>query len=153
MASVYFYHLTERPLESTLSVLVSKALDAGWRVAVRGRSATLLERLDSYLWMGDGFVPHGLSGGPHDAMQPVLLTAQNQAANDPACVISVEGADIATEEIATLKRVCILFDGADPGAVEHARSQWRDLTAAGVQAQYWAEDGGRWMKKAESGGG
>ncbi|MEM7720517.1 MAG: DNA polymerase III subunit chi, partial [Pseudomonadota bacterium] len=31
-----------------------------------------------------------------------------------------------------------------------ARTQWRSLTEAGITAQYWAEEAGRWVKKAES---
>ena len=150
MGAVYFYHLTERPLEATLPVLIGKALEAGWRVAVRGRDDALLERLDKQLWQGDGFLPHGRSGGPHDADQPVLLTI-DAATNAATCLMSVGGADITAAEVQSSDRACVLFDGADEAAVEHARTQWRTLTDAGVAAQYWSEDGGRWQKKAESG--
>lgn len=150
MGAAYFYHLTERPLETTLPVLLGKALDAGWRVEVRGREAGMLDRLDRQLWQGDGFLPHGLAGGGHDSDQPVLLTTNN-GGNAATCVMSVGGADISKDEIATLERVCILFDGADPAALETARNQWRTLTQQGAEAQYWAEESGRWIKKAESG--
>lgn len=149
MGAAFFYHLTERPLEATLPVLLGKALGAGWRVAVRGKTERMLERLDLHLWQGDGFLPHGMAGGAHDEIQPVLLTT-GVAANGAACVMSVEGADVTPSEIADLARVCILFDGADPSAVEHARGQWRAVTEAGLAAEYWAEEGGRWVKKAES---
>ncbi len=152
MGAAYFYHLTERPLEATLPVLIGKALEAGWRVTVRGRDDALLERLDKHLWQGDGFLPHGRSGGPHDADQPVLLTT-GDAANNATCLMSVGGADIAAAEVQSSDRACVLFDGADEAALEHARNQWRNLTEAGVSAQYWAEEAGRWTKKAESGGG
>jgi DNA polymerase-3 subunit chi len=149
MGAAYFYHLTERPLEATLPVLIGKALGAGWRVAVRGRDADLLDRLDRQLWQGDGFLPHGLAGGDHDADQPVLLTT-GAIGNGATCLMSVGGADVSPEEAGAGERVCILFDGADQGAVEHARNQWKTLTGAGVAAQYWAEEDGRWVKKAES---
>ena len=149
MGAAFFYHLTERPLEATLPVLVGKALGAGWRVAVRGTNPQNLERLDQHLWNGDGFLPHGLDGGPHDAEQPVLLTT-GEATNGAVCVMSVDGAEVSSDEIAKLERVCILFDGADAAAVDHARTQWRTVTEAGLEAEYWAEDGGRWVKKAES---
>lgn len=149
MGAAFFYHLTERPLEATLPVLLGKALGAGWRVAVRGTNAQNLERLDQHLWQGDGFLPHGMAGGPHDADQPVLLTT-DAAANDATCVMSVDGAEVAPDEIAKLERVCILFDGANPDAVDHARAQWRRVTEAGLAAEYWAEDGGKWVKKASS---
>lgn len=150
MGAAYFYHLTGQPLERTLPVLLEKARAAGWRVAVRGRERTHLEWLDRQLWQGEGFLPHGLEGGPHDADQPIILTT-GKAANAAACVMTVGGAEITAEEVAALERVCILFDGGDEAAVECARNQWRALTEQGVRAQYWAENGGRWEKKAESG--
>ncbi|MBM1219093.1 DNA polymerase III subunit chi [Ponticoccus sp. SC2-23] len=155
MGAAYFYHLTEQPLEATLPALIGKARAAGWMVEVRGREAGLLDRLDEHLWTGidDMFLPHSRAGGPYDALQPVLLCVEGQvAANTPACLMAVGGAGVTPGECAALERVCILFDGHDPEAVQQARSQWRDLTGAGVVAQYWAQEGGRWMKNAESGG-
>lgn len=149
MGDVYFYHLTERPLEATLPVLLDKATRAGWRVAVRGKDSKRLEELDASLWNGDGFLPHGLAGGKFDEQQPVLLTS-GASANSPHCLMTVDGAEVTFEEVSKLERVCILFNGADAGAVEAARAQWRELTDAGAKAKYWAEDGGRWSMKAES---
>lgn len=151
MGAVFFYHLTRRPLEATLPVLLEKSLAAGWRVAIRGTDPGRLSWLDEKLWLGpeDGFLPHGLSGGPHDADQPVLLTT-GTAANDPSCVMAVDGAEVTAEEVAALERVCILFDGHDTTAVQVAREQWKALTGGGAKAQYWSEDSGRWEKKAEA---
>ena len=152
MGAAYFYHLTRKPLEATLPTLLEKALGAGWRVAVRGTDGARMDWLDQKLWLGadDGFLPHGVSGGPHDAAQPVLLTTASQAANAPHCVMTVDGATIAPDEVQALERVCVLFDGNDPVAVEAARDQWRTLTGAGCSAQYWSEESGRWEKKAET---
>ena len=150
MGEVYFYHLTERPLDATLPVLLRRALDAGWRVAIRGRDQRQLQNLDASLWQGEGFLPHGLAGGPHDDMQPVLLTT-GAASNEPGCLMAVDGAEVTPEETEALERVCILFNGIDEGAVEGARAQWRTLASAGVKAKYWAEEGGRWTMKAEGG--
>jgi DNA polymerase-3 subunit chi len=153
MGAVYFYHLTQRPLEHTLPVLLGKARQAGWAIAVRGVDQGRLQWLDEQLWQGpdDGFLPHGLAGGPHDALQPVLLTTQHEAANGARCVMAIDGADVTPEEVSALDRVCILFDGTDMQAVDHARGQWRALTGAGCAAQYWSEESGRWEKKADSG--
>lgn len=152
MGAVYFYHLTRQPLEQTLPILLDKARQAGWRIAVRGTDPARLDWLDEKLWLGpeDGFLPHGRAGGPHDAAQPVLLTSEALAANDPACVMAVDGAAIDPDEVNTLERVCILFDGNDDAAVQHARGQWKALTDAGCAAQYWSEASGRWEKKAEA---
>lgn len=152
MGAVFFYHLTQRPLEVTLPQLLEKSLAQGWRVAVRGRDAARLEALDLALWTGDeaGFLPHGRAGGPHDARQPVLLTTETAAGNDPACLMAVDGAEVQAEEVPGFARVCILFDGLDAAAVAAARGQWKSLTAAGCAAQYWSEESGRWEKKAEA---
>ncbi|MBF9044731.1 DNA polymerase III subunit chi [Rhodobacterales bacterium HKCCE4037] len=154
MGEAYFYHLTRQPLEVTLATLLGKSLQAGWRVAVRGRTEAVLDRLDEQLWLRpeDGFLPHGRSGGVHDAAQPVLLTT-GAASNDPTCVVSIEGAGVSAEEVGALSRVMILFDGHDDAAVQTAREQWKALTSAGAAAKYWSEESGRWEMKAEAGGG
>jgi len=152
MGAAYFYHLTQRPLEATLPLLLEKSLAAGWRVAVRGTDPGRMDWLDQRLWMGpeDGFLPHGQAGGKHDALQPVLLTVQEALPNDPACLMAVDGAQVGPEEVNRLERVCILFDGHDGMALDAARGQWRALTGAGCKAQYWSEESGRWEKKAEA---
>lgn len=152
MGSAYFYHLTRQPLEVTLPQLLERARGAGWRVAVRGTDAARLDWLDQKLWLGpdEGFLPHGRAGGPHDALQPILLT-EAAAANDPQCLMTVDGAEVAADEVRQLERVCVLFDGNDPAAVDQARRQWKALTGAGCPAQYWSEASGRWEKQAESG--
>ncbi len=151
MGAAYFYHLTRNPLEHTLAMLLGKAQAAGWRVAVRGRDEDRLAWLDEKLWLGpeEGFLPHGLAGGPHDADQPILLTT-GAASNGATCVMSVDGADVTAVEVEMLDRVCVLFDGNDPDALNVARGQWKALKDAGASAQYWSEESGRWEKKAET---
>jgi DNA polymerase III subunit chi len=153
MGAAYFYHLTRRPLEATLPVLLTRARQAGWRIAVRGTDAARMIWLDERLWLGpdDEFPAHGLVGGAHDARQPILLGVI-PAANSPDCVMCVDGADIDPEEVTALARVCVLFDGNDDVAVQSARRQWKTLATAGCSAKYWSEASGRWEMKAETGG-
>ena len=151
MGAVYFYHLTDSLLEEALPQLIDRALGQGWRVLVRGPRPALLQRLDEVLWQGpeDTFRAHGLAGD-HDADQPILLGTDTPSEGF-ACVMSVDGAALTPAEIAAAERACILFDGHDGDALTRARGQWKALTAAGVAAQYWAQEGGRWVKKAEAG--
>ncbi|MEL7255457.1 MAG: DNA polymerase III subunit chi [Pseudomonadota bacterium] len=151
MGAAYFYHLTRRPLEATLPMLLEKARGAGWRVAVRGIDPQRMDWLDQKLWLGpeEGFFPHGLAGGDHDARQPILLTTSPDAPNSPQCVMTIDGAEIAADEVQSLDRVCVLFDGNNEEALQTARGQWKTLTDAGCSAQYWSEESGKWEKKAE----
>lgn len=148
MGAVFFYELQGAPLETTLPMLLDKARGQGWRVLVRGTDPALLAQLDAALWQGpvDNFLPHGLSGGPHDADQPVLLG--DLPATDFACVMAVGGAAVTAAEALLLARACILFDSAEDAKAQ-ARLQWKTLTDAGIAAQYWAQEDGRWVKKAE----
>lgn len=153
MGAAYFYHLTRAPLEVTLPLLIGKARGAGWRVVVRGCNQDRMQWLDDKLWLGgeETFLPHGIAGGPHDADQPVLLTMGEDMPNQAACLMSIDGAGVDPEEVERLERICVLFDGNDPSAVETARGQWKALTGAGCSAQYWSEETGRWEMKAQSG--
>jgi DNA polymerase-3 subunit chi len=152
MGAAFFYHLSRQPLEQTLPVLVAKSLQAGWTVAIRGTDPARMAWLDDRLWLGadDGFLPHGLEGGPHDADQPVLLSTGTGATPDRQCLMAIDGAPVAAAEVAAMEKVCILFDGHDQAALARARIQWQELKAAGCAAQYWSEQSGRWEKKAET---
>lgn len=151
-ATARFYHLTRDPPEPLLVNLIGKSLEMGLRVALRARDPARIDALDRALWQVEGFVPHGIAGGPHDARQPVLLThADTPVAglpNRPRCLMTLDGAPVAAPEVQDLDRLCILFDGADAQAVETARGQWRALTGAGVAAEYWSNESGRWTCQA-----
>jgi DNA polymerase III subunit chi len=152
MGVVMFYHLTRSSTADTVQSLVSRALAQGWRVMIRGTDHAALDRLDARLWLGpdDDFVPHGLQGGPLDADQPVLI-GQGGVANGAQALALLDGATATPDEIAAMERVWVLFDGADEARLHAARLQWKALTSTGITAQYWAEDSGRWEKKATSG--
>jgi DNA polymerase-3 subunit chi len=149
MGVVMFYHLTTSGREDTARALLGRALGQGWRVMLRGTDDAQLQRLDMALWEGpaDAFLPHGVQGGAHDARQPILL-GRGPIGNAAQALMAVDGAQVDPAEAAGLERVFILFDGHDPAAVDAARGQWKALTGAGLAAQYWSEDSGRWEKKA-----
>ncbi|KEP68554.1 DNA polymerase III subunit chi [Thioclava dalianensis] len=151
MGLINFYHLTQSAPEQVLSNLASRALEQGWKIELRGRDLARLEQLDLALWsLGEtSFLPHGMAGGPHDVLQPILLTMAPSGDGRQA-VMAVDGAEVAASEADTHERVWILFDGHDPEALQKARAQWKALTSEGAKAAYWSEESGRWQKKAES---
>ena len=152
MGVVMFYHLTRSSPEETLIMLLGRAIGQGWRVMVRGRDLAALGRLDARLWQGEptAFLAHGMQGGPQDAEQPVLL-GTGEIVNDAKGLFLLDGAEVTVAEAGGLERVWLLFDGADGAQLAAARGKWKALTDAGLPAQYWSEEGGRWEKKAEKG--
>lgn len=146
MGVLRFYHVTRGPVEDTLPKLLDRAIDAGLRVQVRSGDAVRAEALDQRLWLvpEDGFLPHGLAGGPHDALQPVLIDPAARIADGIDCLMVLDGAAVAADDVRALGRTFIIFDGHDEAAVGRARAQWTELTGAGLGAEYWSEASGRW---------
>jgi DNA polymerase-3 subunit chi len=151
MAEVYFYHLTSSPLEQALPDLLEKVRGNDWRALIRCTDQTRLNKLDAHLWQyrEDAFMPHGLAGGDHDADQPILLTTGADNANNSEILLLIHQAKTDSAEVAKFTRVCIMFDGNNPDELTAARGDWKTLTDAGIPAQYWAQENGRWTKKAE----
>lgn len=149
---VLFYHLMQSAAADTLAVIMPRALQQGWRVMVRGTDPAGLDQLDASLWLAggeDSFLPHGREGGPQDLDQPVLL-GTGAPVNGARVLALIDGAGADDAEIAAMERVWMLFDGADADRLQAARLQWKAMTGAGHAAQYWSEESGRWVKKAES---
>jgi DNA polymerase-3 subunit chi len=149
MGTAMFYHLTRSGPEEVLALILPRALSAGWRVMIRSPDAARCDRIDSKLWLEpeESFLPHGLAGGPQDADQPVLI-GSGAAVNGAQGVFLLDGAAPLPGEEA-LERLWVLFDGADPAAVQSARGLWSALTGRGMAAQYWSEETGRWVMKTE----
>jgi DNA polymerase-3 subunit chi len=148
---VNFYHLTRHGMDEVIDMLVPKALDRGMRVMIRSPDRASLERQDSRLWLQpeDGFLPHGLEGGPHDVDQPVLL-GSGAPVNGAQAVFLMGAQEVDVAEAAGMQRVWLAFEGGDDAQVQAARVQWKAVAAAGLEAQYWNDESGRWEKKAES---
>jgi DNA polymerase-3 subunit chi len=154
MGEVRFYHLTERPLESVLPVMLERSLERGWRVLVRGTDPVRIAELDTRLWTyGEAsFLPHGTAADGNAARQPIWLSCDAANPNGANTLFLVDGAEAAPDELAAMEMVAVLFDGHDEAAVAHAREQWRAVAGAGLKAVYWAQDDrGAWVKRHESG--
>ena len=154
MPELRFYHLIDSPLERALPRMLEMTLQRGGRAVVRGGHAERLKFLDTHLWtyQDDGFLPHGIDGDPDPELQPILLTAGPAIPNGARTLFLIDGAEPDFEMIADLDLTAILFDGHDPSAVEAARAHWRKTVETGLTAVYWAQENGRWARKAEAGG-
>ena len=143
---VVFYHLTRSPAAATLQSILPRALQAGWRVLLRGDGAVLGE-LDTKLWEGEPtqFLPHALAGGAQDADQPILLGNIPSAGFDALALVGSTQLDMT--EAAAMQRVWVLFDASNDAQVAAARVLWKAVSAAGLHAQYHSEESGKWTLK------
>jgi DNA polymerase-3 subunit chi len=150
MTEILFYHLKGQTPEQVLPSLLQKSLERGWRVVVQAVTEERVEALDAHLWTwrDDAFLPHGTWRENEAAEQPILLTANEQNPNRADVRFLIEGAGMPAD-LASYRRVALLFDGDDPDAVEAARARWSEAKVAGFEVTYWqADQNGRWQRQA-----
>lgn len=143
---VDFYQLSRDPAEKVVPLLARNTLKAGQRLLVVSADDDLTGRISARLWEGaESFLAHGLSGGPHDAKQPILLADGPQPANGARFVVLADGTW--REEALGFERAFLLFDGA---TIDEARATWRSLDDRdGVERRYWRQDEqGKWEQAA-----
>jgi DNA polymerase-3 subunit chi len=140
---VDFYQLSRDPAEAVVPLLARNTLKAGERLLVVSADDDLTGRISERLWAGaESFLAHGLSGGAHDARQPILLADQPQPTNGARYVILADG--VWHEAALGFARAFLLFDGA---TIEDARATWRTLDGRdSVVRNFWRQDEGRWTK-------
>jgi DNA polymerase-3 subunit chi len=141
-----FYQLAGTAPEQVIASLSEKLLGEGGRLLIVAGEEGLLTRLDRSLWdqRPTGFLPHALAGGADDARQPILLSTSPDAPNLARNMLIADGEW--REAALTYDRAFYLFDG---NTLEGARLAWKLLAGReGVERRYWANEGGKWVKKA-----
>ena len=150
MTEVLFYHLQGQKLEGVLPTLLEKSLERGWRVVVQAASEERIDALDAHLWTyrDDNFLAHGTYRESEIAMQPVLLTVNEDNPNGANVRFLIDGAAMPADA-SGYRRIVLVFDGEDDNAVAAARVHWTEAKAQGFDVTYWQPDeNGRWQKKA-----
>jgi DNA polymerase III subunit chi len=147
----WFYHLERSDVAAAVPPLVEKCLQRGWHAIVRSPVPERLEALDTLLWSWkpDSWLPHGRSGGDHDARQPVLLTDGPGNPNGAQALFRLDGAD--EGDVTGIARAFVLFDGRDPDALARARDDWRIARAAGHDLAYWRQTGESGWQRQDQG--
>lgn len=139
-----FYHLTSAPLERVLPSICDKVVASGQRLLIVAASDRL-PALDRELWTyaPEAFLPHGVAGGPRDADQPVLLSAETEAANGARNIAIADGEW--RDAALSFDRAFFFFDAA---TIDNARTSWRALKDRhGAERHYWKQDeDGRWVE-------
>jgi len=150
MTEVLFYHLQRQPHERVLPTLLEKSVERGWRVVVQASSDERVDALNAHLWTyrDDSFLAHGIYREGEAALQPILLTVNDDNPNGATVRFLIDGAPVPADA-ETYQRIVLLFDGEDDDAVAAARQRWTEAKARGFEATYWqADENGRWEKKA-----
>src|SRR3954451_15667894 len=138
MTEILFYHLQRQPIEKVLPQLLEKSVERGWRVVVQGSSDERVDALDAHLWTyrDANFLAHGTYRENEAAMQPVLLTVNEDNPNRATVRFLIDGAPV-PDDAASYQRIVLLFDGEDDEAVTAARARWSEAKAKGFEATYW----------------
>lgn len=151
MSRVDFYHLQKQTLEQVLPKLLEKAYGTAAHILIKVGNEERVEFLNAHLWTFDdtSFIPHGSKKDGFADQQPIWLTAGDDNPNEATMLFLVDGASSALSEIEKFERVFNIFDGNSPAALEQARSFWKELKAAQMEAFYWKQDdNGRWTNAA-----
>lgn len=151
MSDIWFYHLTNTPLDRALPTLLLKTLEREKRAVVMTQGDARLDALNTLLWTYDkaSWLPHGSAQDGDAQLQPVWLTIIDENPNNAQFLFLTDRAD--SEKIADYERVIMLFDDRDFDAVAEARIRWKNWKDAGHKLSYWQQTpGGSWEKKAES---
>ena len=142
---VDFYQLGGSPPEQVIASIADKLIAQDSRLLIVAEEEGLLARLDRMLWdQGSAsFLPHGIAGGSDDARQPILLSTSPDAPNRARNMLIADGQW--RDAALAYDRAFYLFDG---GTLEGARLAWKLLAGReGVERRYWAQEGGKWVKK------
>jgi DNA polymerase III subunit chi len=143
---VDFYQLGAAQPDGIIASIAGKLLEESQRLLVVAADEGMLARLDRQLWDqgAASFLPHALSGGQDDTVQPILLSTGTDAPNLARNILLADGEW--REAALAYDRAFYLFDEA---TLEGARLAWKLLAGRdGVERNYWALEDGRWTKKA-----
>ena len=145
---VDFYHLTVQPLDRVLPRIAERVVADGGRLLIVSGAEEQRRSVDRLLWTytPDSFLPHAeLGGGGDDAVQPVLIAGEVNAANRARNIALVDG--VWRDEALDFDRAFHLFD---EDTIKAARGAWKALgEREGVNRRYWKQnDAGRWEQAA-----
>ncbi len=147
---VMFYQLSRDPAHGVVPLLAKKSLDAGERVLVVSGHEAQRAEISRGLWTlsAESFLANGEADDPHPDRQPILLSSEVAPLNGARFLFLADGhwREEANAAESGFERIFYLFDGE---TLQEARQVWKDLRGReGVTKEYWAQEDGRWAKKA-----
>lgn len=139
-----FWQVTHDPVEKVVALIARRTLGEGERLLVVSADPDQRAAIAAALWQAgpESFLANGEADSAGADRQPVLLSAQTEAANGASHLILADGV---FRETTGFARVFLLFP---PERAADARQAWaaqdgrEDVTRA-----YFAQEDGRWVKK------
>jgi DNA polymerase-3 subunit chi len=141
-----FWQLSRDPVERVVALIAERARGAGERLLVVTEDAEQRSAISRALWetKPEAFLAHGEAGAQHAERQPILLSAECEAANGARYLVLADG--VWRESAEAFERVFLLFGEAGTPA---ARGVWKQFDGnPDVQRAYYAQEDGKWVKKA-----
>jgi DNA polymerase-3 subunit chi len=141
---VDFYQLSRDPVDKVLPAIAARILSVGERLLVVADMRDRLDAIAQGLWNAapDYFLANGMAGEGREAIQPILLADNCEAANGARHIALVDGQW--REEALGFERAFYFFD-AD--TIDGARQSWRDLgRREGVTPRFWRQEGRKWVQ-------
>jgi DNA polymerase-3 subunit chi len=141
-----FWQYSQGPIERIVALIAERAIARGDRVLVVDRDAERRGAIGIALWeaSAEAFLANGEAGDPHAACQPIVLAGECGTPNGARFAVIADGEWRAEGE--RFDRTILLFGEQQ---VEAARGVWRKYDARDdVTRGYFAQEGGKWVKKA-----
>lgn len=150
MPQISFYHLTASTRDEAMPKLLEKVLESGSRAVLIAGDKAEQDHFDNLLWSvgGTRLIPHDISGGEDDSIQPVLISTSEENNNkaDFLVITGSKGGDYYN----SFDRTLYIFNGNDSSELDFARSRWKELKSKSdlEMKYYFQNDKGNWQEKA-----
>jgi DNA polymerase-3 subunit chi len=143
LMKVDFWQLSRDPVEKVVALIARRVIDSGERLLVVSGDAAQRKAISDELWRAgpESFLAHGEAGAAGADLQPILLSAEAEAANGASHAIFADGE---FRETGPFARAFLLFDEATVAA---ARATWRSLDGKEeLERAFFRQEGGKWVK-------
>jgi DNA polymerase III subunit chi len=144
----WFYHLERQDVVEVLPRILSGLYQRGERICVYGSDRAQLAQMSKMLWTWEetSFLPHGLSWEMADEADPICFATEQGNPNSADHLLCV---GLIPQDVGSIRRVSLFFDGTSEDAVKSARAAWKAYQAAGHVLKYWRQnEQGRWEDQA-----
>ena len=143
---VDFWQLSRDPADRVVAMIAARVLSQGERLLVVTGDPQQRQALSTALWAHgvDSFLANGIAGEGDEPRQPILISADCEAANGASHVIFADG--VWREEAQAFQRSFLLFGEA---TLQDARACWRALDGTeDLERSFYRQEDGKWVKVA-----